>query len=245
MDLLLEKGPAVGPKTKYGNGFLLIAAMDKRGDIVQRLEEKGAVYEGSLAEVKRHMCSASFSGNIIMVSLLLKYGANPNFHNKGGGLSPLMFTTHSSQKEAAALLLKHGADINDRSLRDGMTAVFYSLHADLEFIRLLLENGADPGIPDNSGKTLLLQCIDHKYDEKVRLLLEHGADPNIKDAVLGTPLLKAAAWCYDCVEVLLGHGADPNSENSSGETALRITARTNSVEVMSLLIKNGARTDGA
>ncbi|NCB72240.1 MAG: ankyrin repeat domain-containing protein, partial [Negativicutes bacterium] len=53
---------------------------------------------------------------------------------------------------------------------------------DTKTVRKMLEQGADPNVQDNSGKTALMYvCHDIRTDTAtVRKMLEHGADPNVQ-----------------------------------------------------------------
>ena len=50
------------------------------------------------------------------------------------------------------MLVSHGAEINARS-NDGITPLRDALHLSQEVVDFLLENGADPDIADNNGKS--------------------------------------------------------------------------------------------
>ena len=241
LELILEKGPPVGPGTKFGSDFLLQAAACQREDIIQLLEEKGARIDGTDEELASQMCTAAMQDNHILISLLLKHGVDPNIA-VAKQPSALMIAVSRCRMENITLLLENGANINARSLEDGRTAILHSSHYELELMRFLLRNGADPNIPDDKGHTLMYRCLYYGFHEQMRLVLEHGADPNIMDA-RGQPLAIAVVCKSDMAKILLEHGADPNSVDDRGVTALCLAARNSDVEMISLLIQKGARKD--
>src|SRR2546425_8375764 len=64
------------------------------------------------------------------------------------------------------------------------------LYGDVDSVRLLLEEGADPSIHNEAGATALMWAVDDL--EKTRLLLDRGADVNARSDDGRTPLLIAA-----------------------------------------------------
>ncbi|XP_036066782.1 ankyrin repeat domain-containing protein 34A [Oryzias melastigma] len=86
------------------------------------------------------------------------------------------------------LLLEGGAYINEGNER-GETPICAACLADYEdpqtrqkMVRYLLEKGADPNIPDKTGRTALMHACDQQAGrDVVSLLLENGADPSLKD----------------------------------------------------------------
>jgi len=80
----------------------------------------------------------------------------------------------------------------------------------VEIVRLLLERGADPSLPEGSTapRGLALHRACEKGDvESARLLLEHGADPNASVDSSGSCLFVAKAPDLRCM--LYEHGAHP------------------------------------
>lgn len=86
------------------------------------------------------------------------------------------------------LLLEGGAYINEGNER-GETPISAACLANYDdaqtrqrMVKYLLEKGADPNIPDKSGRTALMHaCAEQAGQEVVSLLLENGADPSLKD----------------------------------------------------------------
>jgi ankyrin repeat protein len=64
---------------------------------------------------------------------------------------------------------------------------------DLEMVRLLLDHGADPSLPEEGAPRghALWVAVHNRHREMARLLLEHGADPNGMVESSGTPMGQA------------------------------------------------------
>jgi ankyrin repeat protein len=91
------------------------------------------------------------------------------------------------------------------------TALHYAAWAgELEIVRLLLNNGADPNRQDAWAQTPLIAALCRGDGPMAKLLLERGADPNLRcqprDAPLALAIRKGLA---DVALMLLDRGATP------------------------------------
>jgi ankyrin repeat protein len=85
---------------------------------------------------------------------------------------------------------------------------------DVEMVRLLLEHGADPNLPEEGAPhgTALYNAVQYRYREIVRLLLARGADPNAEVESSGTPMLQAKDD-PELFALLVAHGGkQPDTE---------------------------------
>lgn len=153
--------------------------------------------------------------------------------------------------ELARALVKHGADPNARLKggRGGVARVnrkqatpflLAAETADLDYLKILIELGADPTLVNDAGTSPLLASAgmgvtapgEEAADlpsslEVVRFLVEQGADINYRDkrneSVMHAAAYKSAPAVMELLDEL---GADPkiwNQKNKSDWTPLRIT----------------------
>ena len=94
-------------------------------------------------------------------------------------------------------------------------------------VRLLLQAGADPNAPNDSGLTPLHQGARNNNPMVVTHLLDAGADLNARDNDGYTALHWAAAQSGNgrVVKALLDRGADPSAESNDGRTPLHSALR--------------------
>ena len=77
-----------------------------------------------------------------------------------------------------------------------------------DIVRLLLENGADVNLQNETGESALLFAVEKGNLDISRLLLEHGAKVDLEDNFGLTPLILATRKRnLDLVRLLLEHGA--------------------------------------
>ena len=207
------------------------------------------------------------SGHFELAAALLDAGADPNAAAQGwtalhhitwirkpgtGSNDPAPYGSGSMDSLALVRKLKaHGADVNARVTRRpnvGVTALNFigatpffmaARGGDVELMRLLVELGADPKLPNEDGTTPLMAAAGvgtHSPGEDagappealeaVKLALELGNDVNVVDKNGNTAMHGAAfKQLPEVVKLLAAHGADINvwnKKNVSGWTPLRI-----------------------
>jgi uncharacterized protein len=207
------------------------------------------------------------SGHFEAAIALLDAGADPNGHPggytalhaltwvrkpiRGDGNPPPIGSGNLTSADFARLLVQRGADVNMR-LENGTSArgrftttgstafVLAARASDTPFLRLLVELGADPQIPNADHCTALMAATgvgalgdgddtagtEEEAIEAVRLLLELGADINAVDDNGETAMHGAAYQSrFQLVALLAEQGAEVeiwNRENKWGWTPLAI-----------------------
>ena len=207
------------------------------------------------------------SGHFELAAALLDAGANPNAAAQGwtalhhltwirkpgtGSNDPAPYGSGNMDSLTLVRKLKaHGADVNARVTRRpnvGVTALNFigatpffmaARGGDTELMRLLVELGADPLLPNEDGTTPLMVAAGvgtHSPGEDagsppealeaVKLALELGNDVNAVDKNGNTAMHGAAfKQLPEVVKLLAANGADVNvwnKKNVSGWTPLRI-----------------------
>jgi ankyrin repeat protein len=87
----------------------------------------------------------------------------------------------------------------------------------------LVSNGADVNVLDSDGRTLLVEAVVNRRDDRVPFLLSHGANANIPDSTGATPLHHLCSdipYRHDRTEALILAGADVNVADRNGNTPL-------------------------
>ncbi|OZJ05688.1 hypothetical protein BZG36_01438 [Bifiguratus adelaidae] len=118
----------------------------------------------------------------------------------------------------------------------------YSAKGNLEFVRRLLDDGADVNITDNAGWTPLHEAVLKGHTNIVSLLLSRGADVNAKGLGGESPLHDACEeGMVEIVKALLQHGADVDTRNSDARTALDLALEAENDNVVRLLKSHNAQ----
>jgi ankyrin repeat protein len=193
------------------------------------------------------------------VSLLLKYGADPNLIGYYGW-KPLYIATMKERHKFVHILLSYGADPNAIDNGHNGTALHnVSYYGNVKICRSLLIYGANPNIQYNDedveseGNTPLHIASKNGYDQLVYTLLRYKANPNIVGGLGNTPLhytmddtdvdefkLKNIKNPYrtECVKYLLKYNANPYIKNNEGKTVLDLAIVIGNVKCIKLILNS-------
>jgi ankyrin repeat protein len=190
--------------------------------------------------------SAVNSGNPKMVEFFLDRGHEIKEQRES---SPyLIEAVKRNHIEVVKLLLKRGAKINVKKSGLGESPIH---NADSpEMLELLIKNGADIQVKDNTGDTPLFSITD---PETLKLLIKKGADVNAlsknNENALHSQIIRLAWYnneemkpYLELIKTLIDKGINVNQQEKTDlETPLHKAAAINWRDAVKLLIKNGAK----
>jgi ankyrin repeat protein len=233
------------------------------------------------------MVVAAREGDLESSKLLLAAGADVN-QTTEYGWTPLLTATNNRHYKLSQFLIEHGADVNkankgswtplylatdNRNIEGGDFPVPKPDIDHIEYIKFLLDHGANPNIPakDNTltrtiftmqwfledGATPFIRAAQSADLELMKLLVAHGANPMAKTNHNDTALTAASGvgWVegvtyehsykenIETVKYLLDLGLDANAANNDGRTSLMLAAAKGRPEVIQLLVDHGAKLD--
>jgi uncharacterized protein len=239
-----------------GGGLTALVFAAREGDLesTKILAAAGADVNQTTEYGWTPLLTAANNRHYLLAKWLVEHGANVNLANKGGW-TPLYLAT------------------DNRNIEGGDYPVPQPDMDHLEFIKVLLDHGANPNLPakDNtltrtiftmqwffeSGATPFVRAAQSGDTALMKLLLQHGADPNLATDFGDTALSAAAGigWVegvtyehssaenFEAVKLLLNLGLNPNSTNQDGRTPLMGAALKGRSDVVRLLVDHGAKLD--
>lgn len=71
-------------------------------------------------------------------------------------------------------------NVNNQN-KNGQTALMLASKSDINKVKYLIQNGANPNLKDQTGNTALIYAMNSRKVEIIRFLLNNGADKNITD----------------------------------------------------------------
>ena len=192
------------------------------------------------------LLSACGSGQVSVVSLLLKYGANIHQRNKYSGYTALHKAAEKGYTELVKILLHNGSNLFENT-KDGDNA----LHLAAEnghhiMIELLLDGGINVNVTGNYGYTALHYCFTKGNLNAAILLLSRNANINAIDDEGQNCLYKSCVNGHvHMVKFLLENNYLDlmHAKSHDGMTALHVAALHGNVEIIEQLLIYGANID--
>lgn len=212
IELLIAHGADVNARSHRGETALSAAVHARRKDIVKFLLDKGADIN-AIAPVSVNppmelpiLSIAISQGDPNITRLLIERGASVNSRSNQG-VTPLMVSILTGQKEIVKQLLDKGADSNalvplDIGTPQHMPILFTAiLKGDIEIVKLLVEKGADVNVKSASQHQTLSPlefALKSGKQDIARVLMSKGT----ADTPETSPVLKANLNLDDHIKVL-------------------------------------------
>ena len=213
VDLLLENG--ADPNARDANGYAALHKAVRDSDYGIDFDTRDAT--------------------LAIVKSLLKHGADPNLRIKQDNS---MAADEIKKGSGVALKRRSAVTVTEILLQGATPLVLAAEVNNLDVIKTLVEAGADPNIPTDSGTTALIMASGAGTDVQrarepaeramvvptAKYLVEHGADVNVAGQ-FGWTALHAAAYqgLNDDIEYLVSKGAKIDQKDNFGQTPLSIS----------------------
>ena len=169
-----------------------------------------------------------------MLLKVLSMGADPNYMEQVGRLTPLGVAILINRPDLVKVLAKNGANLNQSFGEPSTTPIKYSIDSNnKKILEILIEAGVDininiPKVDQHLTGTDLLQnpllnAISLNNEEIVNILLKNGAYPHPIPSTSYSPLCAACVVNNkNIVQSFLNYNADPTVSSTLGNTPLAV-----------------------
>lgn len=119
-----------------------------------------------------------------------------------------------------------------------------SLYGRFDFVKWLVEHGADVNAKTNKGwSSLYIACLRRNYDI-VKFLIDNNADTNSLTNIGWTPLmLSSENGAFEISKLLVENNSNVNIKAKDSSTALYAASQNGHLEIVNLLIENEANVN--
>ena len=243
-----EKPQLLEETDEEGNTPLHIAIKNNREEVIELLLAQGVDIHKHNNTGSTPLHLAVKESDLQTVRMLLSQGADMHIPDDQG-FFPIHIAVENRNVDMIKLLMEYGESLSSDS--DGIQPIHVAIQSKnegySEFIKFLLNNGADINAKNHSGETPLHMAVKTGSMERIDFLLDNGADIRAKDNRKNTPLHhlmnsdnEDKLWILD---LFIQYKADLNAVNSDLETPLHIVAKKGTTNLASMLLIRGAYPD--
>jgi ankyrin repeat protein len=235
--MLIRAGANAKAANRYGVTPLYSAALHGNAAMLELLLKAGAAVDTPLPEGETALMTASRTGKVDAMKVLIAHGANVNAVEKWKNQTALMWAAHEGNVDAIKLLIETGAKTEAKSLSGFTALMFAARQGQNAAIETLVKLGANihATMPDGTGA--LVMAVQGGNYETAAVLLENGIDPD--GSGQGWTALHQIAWTrrpqrgqnnpgqrpmgdvssLDLAKKLVEHGADINARQTKEPSA--------------------------
>jgi uncharacterized protein len=197
--LLISNGANVKAVNRYGVLPLSLACLNGNATMIEALLKAGADPNSGLPGEETALMTASRTGKVDAVKILIARGANVNFRESRRGQTALMWAAAEGNTSVVEELVERGADMH-AATKGGLTPLLFAVREGrMDTVRALLKAGADVNETWKAGKgsgisgiSAMDLAVANGHFELAAMLLDAGADPNA--AAQGWTALHEITW---------------------------------------------------
>ena len=242
---LIADGFDVNMRDAEGNTPLLLAAVNRRTDMMYVLLENGADVNFAKDPGITALGIACMFDDWSMIDLLITHGADVNYCAPNGE-STLSMACAQGAVNAVQMLLTAKANpnvVDSKGVTPLLHAVMNNTENSLSIVEMLAEKGADVNLAMPNGFTPLMGAAQMDDLGIAELLIRHGADVNARQGVANGPSALSIAVALGhsgIVELLTANNADISVGINAHTSLLAYASMLARADIMEPLLKHGA-----
>jgi len=223
-EYLLSLGADISVKDNNDRGPLHSAVNGGSLPTVRLLVEKGADLNAlDKSAGMSPIYASALMGHEDVFVYLLKAGAELQKETRNG-INIIHAASITQSQKIVEILLNRGFDINDLCIENGGRPILAALEAnevDRDFVKFLVENGADVNVFNKTGASPLTLAAIGGYVEVFHDLIDAGADYKAVNE-MGVPALHFVIMAdnAEMVQTMVDLGVDLYARDNEGKTAL-------------------------